>query len=138
MLFDLLLFLTQKFFFENFYLKKKAQNRGHKKDQKIPKFLREFFKSQTLFFASLQHLITSQKKLTNFWSNKLNFSNFFVFLFLVGIYRCFWHKIVLLENFYFSKIPPPQKGGMKRSPKYQNFLGHFLSPKHYFLQAYNI
>ena len=65
--------------------------------------------------------------------NKLNFRNFFIFLFLVGIYRCFWHNFFFFLIFFFSKMTPP-KGGMKRTQKYQNFLG----PKHHFLRAYDI
>ena len=69
-----------------------------------------------VIFWKLQHLDTSKKNCWTFGENTLT-----IF---------FW-------KFLFSK-KKDNIGGIKNTQKYQNSLGIFLSPKHYFLQAYNI
>ena len=111
---------------------------GMKRTQKYQNVLRHFLGPKHHFLQACDTWIPHKTKLPNYLQKINSILGIFSFFnFWQGFTVVFDANVFFLIFFFFSKMDPP-KGGMERTQKYQNILGHFLGPKYNFLQAYDI
>ena len=111
---------------------KKKKKKGLWKGPKSSKKIWGIFGVQNIIFCKLMTSgYLTEKNCRIICKNKLNFRNFFIFLFLVGIYRCFWHNFFFFLIVFFSKMTPPpkKKRGYEKDSKVPKFFGAFFGSK---------